>query len=351
MSTAMELTLTILIVDDDDIKVGKIKALIDSATLNRTVVAVDQISAQKHLLQEKFDLVILDMLLPLRAGEGDADPQGGQKILEELEIDDNYKQPDAIVALTEYDDLQLNVRESFADIAAIRYDGSSTVWETHLKRVIQRLKKAKVERKNIVYCEGSNVLNYNLMALPNLEFRGLADSRAVYLSAKNEQDKFAIRDRDFLTQKEISSLQSKFTNYFILKYYCFENYLYHPDNIAEVFSGFDKTDYIAELIGQKKSKLMTIVQDYKISRSAYYDLNDDNKVFMDKKPEAEIIKALESDELEDFYPFFDMAGKKDNENKKSFDKTCLSGFNLDKNQLTQTAWFRGKMQELLKRIL
>ncbi|SDP10456.1 Response regulator receiver domain-containing protein [Mucilaginibacter sp. OK268] len=350
MSTAMELTLTILIVDDDDIKVGKIKDMINGATLNRTVVAADQISAQNYLLQEKFDLLILDMLLPLRTGEGDPDPGGGQNILEELEIDDDYKQPDAIIALTEYDDLQLNVRESFADIAAIKYDGSSAVWETHLKRVIQRLKKSKAEHKKIVYCEGSNAFHYNLMALSNIEFRGLADSRAVYLSAKNEQDKYAIRDRDFLTHKEISSLQTKYPNYFILNYYCFENYLYHPDNIAEVLAGFDREAYIAELVSQKKAKLMTIVQDYKISRSAYFDLNDDNKAVMDKRPETEIIKALESDDLEVFYRYFDMAGKKDNENKKSFDKTFLATFNLDKTALTKSAWFKGKMLEILNNL-
>jgi len=351
MSSSTDLTLSILLVDDDLFKTEKVTSLINSCSQSRIVIADNQIQAQQFLLQEKFDLLILDILLPLRHGEGEAEENGGQKILQELEIDESYFQPDCIIALTEYDNLQLNLQESFADIAAIKFDATSTGWEINIKRVIARLLKAKSSKKKIIYCEGRNAYYYNLIGLHNIEFRGLSDSRAVYLSAKNEPDNFALRDKDFLTKKEIKSLQSKFNNYLILQYYCFENYLYHPNNIDEVVAHFDKTAYIEEITNQKKAKLMTIVQDYKLSRNAYSDLNDDGKALIDIRPESEIIVALESDDFEIYYPYFDMAGKKDTDNKKSFDKNYLAKLNLDAKILAQTTWFKQKIGDVINPIL
>lgn len=99
---------------------------------------------------------------------------------------------------------------------------------------------------------------------------------------------------------------------------------------------------------QKNIKIEAIIQDYKISRLAYTDFNENAKRNIDKNPEIEIIPSLKSDILEEFYKFFDMAGKNDKENKKSYDKTFLSKYNLDTNQLVKTKWFRMKITEILK---
>lgn len=347
----VDLTLTVLIVDDDTYKADKIKAYVSSCSQSRIIIARDQISAQRHLISEQFDLLILDMQLPNRFKEDEPDKDGGLKILEELEMESSYKQPKYIIVLTEYEDLRSKFQESFSDIASIQFDISSTNWQTSLSRVISRLTKLKIAHKKIVYCEGTNAFYYNLIGFTNLEFRGLSDSRAVYLSAKNEKENFSLRDRDFLTRKEIEKLKIKHGNYLVLDLYCFENYLYHPDNIVELFSDFNKEAYIQEIRRQKKSKIMTIVQDYKLSRNAYFDLNDDAKEVVDKKPEEEIITSLESDDFNIFYPYFDMAGKKDVGNKKSFDKTVLAAYNLEPKFLVKTVWFKNQMSHIFKPII
>jgi hypothetical protein len=48
---------------------------------------------------------------------------------------------------------------------------------------------------------------------------------------------------------------------------------------------------------------------------------------------------LESDELERFYKYFDM--------KEQFDKSILAPFNLKKEDLVQTNWFKQQIQLVL----
>lgn len=345
--TSTIFTLSILLVEDSQYKIDKIHNLISQQSHIRVTTVMDQLEAQRKIAEEKYDLLILDMQLPLRYGE-ETQFDGGEKILMELETDDDLKIPNQIVALTQHELSEISLRERYPDIAVIKYDNTSTRWEEALNRIFIRIVKSKNVAKSIVYCEGQNSLYYNLLELPNIEFRGLPDSRAIYLAAKNEKDKFALRDKDFLTTNEVATLKKMHENYFILGYYCFENYLYHPDNIKELINDFDKDAYITELIRQKKIKLMTIVQDYKLSRSAYFDFNDNSKTNMDNEPEKEIISSLESDELEIFYPYFDMAGKKDNKHTKSFDKSYLATYNLDKDLLAKTKWFKQKITEIVR---
>jgi len=343
--------LSILLVEDNEIKKMIVQKYIESICKTLSLsFAKDRISALKKLSIEKYDLMLLDMQLPNR--EEDTEPQenGGEMLLDEIFFDEQYRIPTKIVALTEFENLQNNIREKFPELGAIKFDSSSDNWKEIIKRVLHSLSKSKNEKKIIIYCEGKNAELYNQIGIPNVEFWGLNDSRAIYHAAKNEPDKLSLRDRDFLTSNEILKLTSKqyFENYRILEYYCFENYLYHPDNILELIPDFNHSNYINELTSQKNIKLDAIIQDYKISRMGYTDFNDNDKVNMDKNPEEEIIQCLKSDSLEDFYKFFDMAGKNDKGYKKSFDKTFLSSLNLNPYDLVKTKWFKEKIEKLLK---
>jgi len=343
--------LSILLVEDSEVKRLVVNKYIEGICPKLSItIAKDRISALKILEVEKFDIMLLDMHLPNREEDNDPQEDGGEMLLEEIFFEDNFKQPTKIIALTQYDKLQKSVREKFPELGAIKFDPSSSKWKEEIFRVLYSLSKSKIEKKIIVYCEGKNAVFYNAIGISNLEFWELSDSRAIYFAAKNESDKLALRDRDFLTTNEISVLTSKpfFENYRILEYYCFENYLYHPDNIIELVEEFDYDGYISDLILQKNIKIEAIIQDYKISRLAYTDFNENAKRNIDKNPEIEIIPSLKSDILEEFYKFFDMAGKNDKENKKSYDKTFLSKYNLDTNQLVKTKWFRMKITEILK---
>ena len=354
MNHIVDTSLSILLVDNSNIKIEKVKLFFREVTPNSKIaIARDQISAQKQLLSEKYDLLILDMQIPNRFGETEPQEDGGVLLLEELEIGEGYIHPTRIVVFTQYEKLQENIRDKYPELGAIYYDLTSDNWKHTLLRTIISLSKSKKISNKIVYCEGDNVTYYNLIGLKGIEFWALKDSRAVYYAAKNEKDKFALRDRDFLTSNEINILTNSpyFENYFVLEYYCFENYLFHPDNISEVIIEFNKDEYIDELIKQKNAKIDSIIQDYKLARLGYTDFTDNDKTTMDNNPEDEIISSLKSDSFETFYKFFDMAGKKDKGYKKSFNRSYLEKYNLDKELLAKTKWFKMKMSTVLNKIV
>lgn len=354
MNQNIHTSLSVLLVDDSDFKIERVKTFLGEVAPNaKLTISRDRISAQKNLVSDKFDLLLLDMQLPNRFGESEPEEVGGVSILEELEMSEEYFQPTRIIVFTQYDDLQEGLRNSYPELGAVKFDLSSDNWKNTLFRALNSLSKSKSVIKKIVYCEGENAPYYNSVGLFGIEFWALKDSRAIYLAAKNEKDKFALRDRDFLTTNEISVLTKKpyFENYFILDYYCFENYVYHPDNISELINNFNKEEYLSELIKQKNEKIESIIQDYKLARLCYTDFTDNDKRNMDENPEDEIITSLKSNDFETFYKFFDMAGKKDRGFKKSFNKSYLEKYNLDVKELVKTEWFKYKISNILLKLL
>lgn len=348
MLPVINVSLSVLIVDDENYKIEKLKDFFCETNPNSIVTIVfDRISALQKLASDKYDLMILDMQLPNRHGESEPDIEGGIILLEEIELSDSYIQPTRIIALTEYEDLQVNIRDNYPELGAIKFDITSDLWKVNLHRCLNSLSKSKIASKKIIYCEGDNNIYYNSIGLPGIEFWSLNNSRSIYLAAKNEKDKSALRDRDFLTTNEINKLKKLHSNYFILEYYCFENYIYHPDNINELLLDFNKTEYIEELTNQKNEKISSIIQDYKIARSSYTEFTDNNKKDMDKNPELEIVESLKSNDFEAFYKFFDMAGKCDQGHKKSFNKKYLEKYNLEIAKLAKTEWFKQKISSII----
>ena len=121
-----------------------------------------------------------------------------------------------------------------------------------------------------------------------------------------------------LTTAEIQKIQAEYPNHHILRYYDFENYIYHPQNIAEIApEDFSKEVYVAEIVTQKNQKLSKrILPTLGASRQNYEEFKTHPK-FKDKDVDA-IVADLESDELERFYKYFDM--------KEQFDKSSLASF-------------------------
>ena len=193
--------------------------------------------------------------------------------------------------------------------------------------------------KKIVLCENQNDEYYNLLALPDTLFVGMKDARSLFLQIKNDTRYHALRDRDFLSDTEIGRLENQYPTYRILRYYDFENYLYHPDNVTELnHPDFDRDAYVAEIIRQKKERFNTLLLNLNSSRSSYEDLKTDK--VMDKRPDS-LGDDLQSDDFERFYKYFDM--------KDAFSKAYLTRLNLDKKRLAQTAWFRQQIETVLNR--
>ena len=107
--------------------------------------------------------------------------------------------------------------------------------------------------KKVVACENQNDEFYNLLALPNTIFVGMKDARSVFLQVKNDARYYSLRDRDFLSDTEIGRIREQYPNHHILHYYNFENYLYHPDNLAELnLPDFDREAYVGAVTNFKR---------------------------------------------------------------------------------------------------
>lgn len=192
--------------------------------------------------------------------------------------------------------------------------------------------------KKIVFCENKNDSYYNLLGLENTIFIGVNNSNDVFHSVKRDKKYLSIRDRDFLTDNEIDKIKLEFPNHRILKYYNFENFIYHPDNLYEAIEGFDKQEYISQITAQK-NKLVEydIIPSLDSSRQSYAEFKENNRLKdSDKKV---IVDSLKSDDFETFYKFFNM---RDKFNHSKYQKIILS-----KSELVKTKWFKEQIEKCL----
>lgn len=121
-----------------------------------------------------------------------------------------------------------------------------------------------------------------------------------------------------------------------MEYYCIENYLFHPSNIAELkLEGFQKETYISELIAQKNNKKSIIISIFKKSRDSYQEFKVEKDNFRMKDKENEIISYLDSDDIEIFFKAYSL--------KSWFDKSIIAKYNLKHNELAKTEWFKSRM--------
>lgn len=195
------------------------------------------------------------------------------------------------------------------------------------------------EGKIIIYCENQNAILFNKLNFHNIHFIPESNSSGVYIKVQANQSHFGVRDRDYLTDYEIIKLKELHKNYVILEYYCFENYLYHPDNLNELqIDGYDKDWYIQELLKQKSAKYDSIVSKLVNSRNSYQEFKLPD-VKIREKNDLVICEYLKSDEVEIFLKSFSL--------KTEFDRSILSKFQLRQEDLIKTDWFRAKIEQLL----
>ncbi len=192
--------------------------------------------------------------------------------------------------------------------------------------------------KRLILCENKNDELYNLLNLPSQLFIGVKDKNEVYLRIKEGAELFGIMDRDYLSDGEVQAIRQLYANLFVLKYYTFENYLYHPENIRAAVADFDIATYQAEITRQKNLKRDQVLLGLHNVRNSYAILKNENNL-REKSGEQHIAEALASDDFETFYPYFNM--------KKDFSREMLERLNLPESQLVQTFWFRAAIGTLL----
>lgn len=132
----------VLLIEDEEHKREQVAKAIFEAGIDATNldVATDVVSAKKFLAQRQYQLVILDINLPLRADET-ATAGGGLEILRSLKLNRALKQPRYLVGLTAYDDGQEAAKGDFAQSLwkILRYSNRDIAWKNELVSVIKEV--------------------------------------------------------------------------------------------------------------------------------------------------------------------------------------------------------------------
>lgn len=148
---------SILIIDDSNNKLTKVISCIKELQIDTDIdTAMDLVNGRKLLSKQKYDLLILDTVLPERKDDELID-DGGLKLLREIELRDRLINPSHIIGLTQHE----NKLTSFDKIWAIlHYDNTSDSWGETIKRKVKyisdSLKYKSTERtyKPTIFVEG-----------------------------------------------------------------------------------------------------------------------------------------------------------------------------------------------------
>lgn len=141
---------SILIVDDNKIKLDAMKAILSSLEIPEEDIsyAGSAIAAKKELLETQFDILLLDLALPVRDGT-EPIQSGGIDLLYEIADDRvKLKMPKNIFAISEYDDALNNLQsnEDKFHLSLIKYDATSDNWKSRLISYINQINRTHSEQ-------------------------------------------------------------------------------------------------------------------------------------------------------------------------------------------------------------
>ncbi|NND77029.1 MAG: hypothetical protein HKN39_02455 [Flavobacteriales bacterium] len=211
--------------------------------------------------------------------------------------------------------------------------------EVSVLELTSDISKKALSQEKVVVCENKTAGLLLRLGLEHLTFFPESDSSSVFIKVKTNPDKYGLRDRDFLLDSEIEKIKKKYSNYFILEYYCIENYLYHPQNIEELnLDGFNISVYENEIIKQKNEEKNSIISNFKMARKSYQEFKVQLEKLEDKSNEMKIVEYLDSDDLEMFFKAYSM--------KDRFDKSILENYQLTDSELSGTSWFIDRMNKI-----
>ncbi len=213
--------------------------------------------------------------------------------------------------------------------------------EVSVFELTSNIAKKALSNEKYFACENKNAGVLQGLDFPNANFFPENDSATVFIKTSTNPDYYGIRDRDYLLDSEIEKIEKEYKNYFILDYYCFENYLYHPENLNELnLEGFDYNLYIKDLVQKKNDRKDEIVSVFKGARKTYQEFKGTMNNFKDPKNENQIIEYLKSDDIEIFFKAFSI--------KSYYRKDYLAKYQLTIEELSKTNWFRKKISEKLQ---
>lgn len=127
--------LNILIVDDDKSKIAKINQVLGSLKVDvKTDKAMDVEEAKNKLLNEQFDIMILDLYIPTKCGLKDVKPENARDLLNYIKAEDDLFKPYFVIGNSAEDDADI-YRDFFEShlYFLLKYDETDDSWMDSLK--------------------------------------------------------------------------------------------------------------------------------------------------------------------------------------------------------------------------
>ncbi len=127
----------ILLVEDDAPKRANVMAAIlevDGIDIEDVSHAPDARTAKQLLLETRYDVMIVDLVLPIRSDE-DPVPDGGAGLVEELLVRDQFKKPSYVIGLSAYEKAVSAASQRLREFlfTAIQYDPAVRGWRAAIQ--------------------------------------------------------------------------------------------------------------------------------------------------------------------------------------------------------------------------
>jgi nucleoside phosphorylase/CheY-like chemotaxis protein len=180
----------ILIVDDNQNKIKALRKITENYDNKIEVeTCTNIISAKKILSSNHFDLLILDLGIPLRDGD-DPLPQNGINFLDDINRGSGKLiKPFHIIGFSAFSEYIESFHSRFENElwSLIKYEEDSTIWQTKIRTKIDYLLKSKIDLQN------SNIRQYQydlaiITALRNPELESILNLEANWESFKLNND-------------------------------------------------------------------------------------------------------------------------------------------------------------------
>ncbi len=204
----------------------------------------------------------------------------------------------------------------------------------------------------VYFVENKDQDYYASIGIPKTVFVSANDRNSVYRKVQTSEFNGLV-DRDFLSDDDIQQIRQHYPKLRLLNYYSVENYMYHPDNLAEYYQktgkDFDKLDYIQQLKETKNDVKDSLILRIASVRSSYpyFEEPDFNGKPLQKRfrssqenfdQTAAVQGYLSNDDLETFYKSLPM---------KDYGKRIPQRQHIAKSDLVKTAWFKAQITTLL----
>lgn len=158
----------VLLIDDDYAKIERLKSFLieQGVEKNDLLIATDAADASRKLKAYKIDLMLVDVLLPVRK---DAKPCADSSInlLRQIVEDGIFPTPTHILGVTACEETRNTVDEQFRELVTnvLHVSADQDDWKGVLQQFVQRLLRTENENESFIY----DVVVLNALRKPELE--------------------------------------------------------------------------------------------------------------------------------------------------------------------------------------